>query len=62
MGFVGKVMDGVNGIEIYYIIGIAIFILLFFVVLIRTIKTPKASILAYKNSIFDGDEDGVKTE
>lgn len=57
MGFVGKVMDGVNGIHIYYIIGIFIFITLFLVILIRTIRIPKKNLQDYKNAILDDNDE-----
>jgi len=55
MGFVGDVLGKVNGIQWYYIIGLFIFIALFAVIVYRTIKTPKAELLNYKNSIFDNE-------
>lgn len=51
MKFVGEVMDGVSGIEWYSIIGILIFVTLFIVILIRTIRMPKQEIEEIKNSI-----------
>lgn len=54
MGFAGKVMDG-SGIEIYYIIGALIFITLFIVILIRTIRMPKKDLIRYKTSILEDD-------
>ena len=56
MGFVGKVMDSVGGIQIYYIIGMLIFITLFLLILIRTIYMPKAELLEFKNSVFEKEE------
>ena len=61
MGFVGQVMDSVRGIQIFYIIGLLIFVALFFIILIRTILIPKAELTEYKNAIFDK-EDSVSSQ
>jgi len=53
MGFVGKLLSDENGIHIYYIIGILIFMSLFIVILIRTFRMKKADIISYKTAIFD---------
>ncbi len=59
MGFVGKAMNG-TGIEMYYAIGAIIFISLFLVFLIRTIRMKKKDLDQYKTSIFD-EEDQTNT-
>lgn len=56
MGFVGEVMDNVQGIHIYYIVGLLIFVALFIVMLTRTILIPKAELLEMKTAILDGDD------
>lgn len=56
MGFVGKVMDGVSGIEGYYTLGILIFIAMFFVILIRTIRMRKTDLVKFKTDILDNEE------
>lgn len=56
MGFVSEVLKNIDGIQWYYIIGILIFIVLFLVILYRTIKTPKKDLIEYKTSILDGNE------
>lgn len=56
MGFVAEVLSGEKGIQIYYILGMLIFIGLFGVILYRTISMPKADIIEYKSSILDTDE------
>ncbi len=53
MGYVSEVLKGVNGIQWYYIIGIAIFIILFILVVYKTVRTPKSDLNKYKNSILD---------
>lgn len=57
MGFVGKVMDGVEGIHLYYIIGLFIFLILFVVILVRTIRIPKKDLMEYKTAILDDSEE-----
>ncbi len=57
MNFVSDVLKDVNGIQWYYIIGIAIFISLFIVILYRTIKTPKKDLVQYKNAILEDDNE-----
>lgn len=55
MGYVSEVLKGVNGIQWYYIIGIAIFIILFIIIVYKTLRTPKSEINKYKHSILDDD-------
>jgi len=55
MGFVSEVLKNVNGIQWYYIIGISIFIILFIIIVYKTIRTPKSKFLEYKNAILDDD-------
>ena len=62
MGFVGELMDGVNGIHIYYIIGLFIFLALFVVVLIRTIRMPKTELVDIKTGILDNTENTTRAE
>lgn len=61
MGFVGEMMDNVQGIHIYYIVGLIIFVVLFIVMLTRTILMPKAELIEIKTAIFEGD-DAIDTE
>lgn len=56
MGFVGEVLNKVNGIHWYYTIGLLIFLTLFIVIIYKTYKIPKSEIEKYKNSIFENDE------
>ncbi len=57
MGFAGKVMNG-SGIEIYYAIGAIIFMTLFIVIVIRTMRMKKKDLMHIKTSILeDGDTD-----
>jgi len=56
MGFVGKLMGNVQNIQIYYILGLLIFIGLFIVIVVRTLRMKKSDIVAIKTSIIDLDE------
>lgn len=56
MKFVGEVLENVNGIQYYYIVGLIIFISLMIVILYRTIKMPKKELIDIKTSIFEKDE------
>ena len=56
MGFVGKVMDNVNGTEWFYIVGIMIFIALFIAIVYRTVRIPKSTLEDYKSAILDSDD------
>ncbi len=58
MGFVSDILSGKYGIDWYNIVGTLIFILLFIVILVRTIRMTKPEIIEYKESIFDLDENG----
>lgn len=56
MGFVAEALSGEKGIQVYYIIGILIFIGLFGIILYRTMTIRKTDIVKYKSSILDSDE------
>lgn len=53
MNFVSNVLNGVEGIQYFYIVGIFIFISLFVVMIYRTIKIPGKDLAEYKSSILD---------
>jgi hypothetical protein len=55
MSFVGDVLKDVQGIQYFYIVGLFIFMILFFVVLYRTMKIPKKDLEKFKTSILDDD-------
>ncbi|MGQ1785916.1 MULTISPECIES: hypothetical protein [unclassified Saccharicrinis] len=59
MGFVSEVLKDVSGIQWYYIIGISIFIILFIIIVYKTIRTPKSIMMQYKNAIL---EDEIVTD
>ncbi len=56
MKIVSNVLENIEGIRIFYIIGLLIFVLLFVVILIRTIRMPRKETEEIKNSILDDDE------
>ena len=56
MGFVGELLSGKYGVEWYYIAGLLIFIVLFVVILVKTIRLTKPELRAYKTMIFDNDD------
>jgi hypothetical protein len=56
MGFVGKMLGNIENIQIYYIIGLLIFIGLFITILVRTLRMKKSDIIAIKTSIIDEGE------
>jgi len=56
MSFVSGVLNGVDGIQYYYIVGLLIFMTLFIVILYRTIKIPRKDLMKFKASILENDE------
>jgi len=56
MSFVSGVLNGVDGIQYYYMVGLLIFMTLFIVILYRTIKIPRKDLMKFKASILENDE------
>ena len=56
MEFAGYVLHKVDGLNIYYTVGLLIFLGLFIVIVYRTIKMPKSTLINIKQSIFENDE------
>jgi len=59
MKIVSNLLENIEGIQIYYIIGLLIFVSLFIVISIRTWRMPKSEAERIKNSILnenDADE------
>ena len=56
MGFVSETLSGIQGIQLYYIVGIILFIGVFIGVVIYTYKIPKNELIKFKSSIFEKDE------
>ena len=56
MGFVSETLSGIEGIQLYYIIGILLFIGMFIGVVLYTYKIPRKDLMKFKSSIFEHDE------
>ncbi len=56
MSFVGEVLQNVDGIQYFYIVGMLIFIVLFGIVVFRTVKMPRKDLIDIKTSIFEKDD------
>ncbi|MCF6331677.1 MAG: cbb3-type cytochrome c oxidase subunit 3 [Draconibacterium sp.] len=60
MKIVSNLLENIEGIETYYIIGLLIFFVLFIVIIVRTIRRPNKEMDEIKNSILE-DNDLDKT-
>jgi hypothetical protein len=59
MKMVSSLLQSMTGIHIFYVIGLLIFITLFIIIFIRTMRRPAAEMNEYKESIFnDNDPEG----
>jgi hypothetical protein len=56
MGNVSETLAGVDGIQLYYIVGILLFVGMFLGVLIHTLLIPKRDLQKFKSSIFEIEE------
>jgi hypothetical protein len=56
MKIVSNLLENIEGIQIYYIIGLLIFVTLFIVISIRTFRMPKSEAERIKNSILTENE------
>ena len=56
MKLVGNLLENIEGIQIYYIIGLLIFVALFIVIFIRTMHMPDKEMEKIKNSILNDKE------
>jgi hypothetical protein len=56
MKIVSNLLENIEGIQIYYIVGLLIFVTLFIVITIRTIRMPKTEVDKIKNSILNDNE------
>jgi L-cystine uptake protein TcyP (sodium:dicarboxylate symporter family) len=60
MKIISNLLEDIDGIRIYYIIGLLIFVTLFIVISIKTWKMPKQDAEKIKNSILnDNDTDKI---
>ncbi len=64
MKIVSNLLENIEGIQIYYIIGLLIFFSLFVVIVIRTMRRPNKEMEEIKNSILkdNNSEKTVKSE
>ena len=60
MKLVSNILENIEGIQIYYIVGLLIFFSLFVVIFIRTMRRPNKEMEEIKNSILQ-DNDSEKT-
>jgi hypothetical protein len=56
MKIVSNLLENIEGIQIYYIIGLLIFVSLFIVITIRTLRMPKNEAERIKQSILNDNE------
>lgn len=56
MKIVSNLLENIEGIQIYYIIGLLIFVVLFMVIFIRTMRMPNKEMEKIKNSILQDNE------
>lgn len=61
MKIVSNLLENIEGIQIYYIVGLLIFVTLFIVILIKTYRMPNKEADNIKNSILDDNEQGNST-
>jgi len=62
MKIVSNILQDIEGIQIYYIIGLLLFFGLFIVILVRTMRMPNREMEDIKNSILtDNDSEEIAT-
>ena len=62
MKMVSNILEGMVGIHIFYVIGLLLFLILFIVIVIRTMRRPAAEMNEIKESILiENDPDESKT-
>ncbi|WP_303921954.1 hypothetical protein [Draconibacterium sediminis] len=62
MKIVSNLLTSIEGIQIFYIVGLLIFVLLFIVIFIRTMRIPNQQMEDIKNSILtDGDSRDINS-
>ncbi len=57
MKIISSILENIEGIQMYYIIGLIIFIVLFINIVIHTFKTPTEELDTVKNYVFDSEEE-----
>ncbi len=58
MKIVSNLLENIEGIQIYYIVGLVIFVTLFIVISIKTYRMPNKEADNIKNSILNDNETG----
>jgi TM2 domain-containing membrane protein YozV len=58
MKIVSNLLENIEGIQIYYIVGLLIFVILFIVISIKTYRMPNKEADDIKNSILNDNEPG----
>ncbi|RLE06444.1 MAG: hypothetical protein DRJ13_00160 [Bacteroidetes bacterium] len=62
MKMVSNILEGMVGIHIFYVIGLLLFLILFIVIVVRTMRRPAAEMNEIKESILiENDPDESKT-
>lgn len=62
MKIVSDLLTGIEGIQVFYIIGLLIFVALFIVIFIRTMRLKNSDMEDIKNSILaDGESEDINT-
>lgn len=56
MKIVSNVLENIDGIQIYYIVGLLIFFILFVVIIIHTMRRPAREMTEIKESILIEDD------
>lgn len=56
MKIVSNILENIEGIQIFYIIGLLIFFVLFLIILVRTLRMPNKEMERIKNSILKDNE------
>ena len=60
MKIVSNLLENIEGIQVFYIIGLLIFFIFFIVILVRTLRMPNKEIVEIKNSILkDSEKDDI---
>lgn len=59
MKIVSNLLENIEGIQIYYIIGLIIFVVLFLVILIRTLRRPDTEMDQIKKSILQDNDNNL---
>lgn len=56
MKIVSNLLENIEGIQLFYIVGLLIFFVLFLVILVRTLRLPNKEMEDIKNSILNDNQ------